>query len=68
MPALPFSSVPGGTTDGVDMPHPNSLYLTSAPAFFGTNPWPWVDPTTGTTYTLPAKYCFEHNMMPTCLQ
>jgi hypothetical protein len=60
----------GGTTDGVDMPQtiPNSLYLTSAPAFFGTNPWPWVDPTTGTTYTLPAKYCFEHNMMPTCLQ
>src|SRR5260221_9379767 len=24
---------------------PNSLYLTSKPAFFGNNPWPWVDPT-----------------------
>jgi hypothetical protein len=60
----------GGTTDGGAMPVaiPNSFYLTSKPAFFGANPWPWVDPTTGTTYTLPAKYCFEHNMMPTCLR
>ena len=35
---------------------PPSLYLTSKPAFFGSLPWPWVDPT-GTTklYTLPAK-------------
>ncbi len=34
---------------------PNSLYLTSKPAFFGSSPWPWVDPT-GTTrlYALPA--------------
>ena len=24
---------------------PPSLYLTEKPAFFGTNPWPWVDPT-----------------------
>ncbi len=39
---------------------PNSLYLTSKPAFFGSNPWPWVDPT-GTTklYTLPAKARFD---------
>jgi hypothetical protein len=60
----------GGTTDGGATPVaiPNSFYLSSKPAFFGTNPWPWIDPTTGTTYTLPAKYCFEHNMMPTCLQ
>jgi hypothetical protein len=60
----------GGTTDGSGTPAsiPNSFYLTAKPAFFGTYPWPWVDPTTGTTYTLPAKYCFEHNMMPTCLQ
>jgi hypothetical protein len=59
----------GGTTDGAVAPMtiPNSLYLTSKPAFFGPNPWPWVDPSTGTTYDLPAKYCFEHNMMPTCL-
>ena len=34
---------------------PSSLYLTSTPAFFGSNTWPWVDPTTGNTYTLPAK-------------
>ena len=35
---------------------PESLYLSSKPAFFGTNRWPWVDPV-GTTklYTLPAK-------------
>ena len=60
----------GGTTDlgcaGVVVP--NSFYLASKPAFFGKNSWPWVDPTTGTTYTLPAKYCFEHDEMPTCLQ
>jgi hypothetical protein len=60
----------GGTTDGSGTPAsiPSSFYLSSKPAFFGSNTWPWVDPTTGTTYTLPAKYCFEHNMMPTCLQ
>jgi hypothetical protein len=34
---------------------PNSLYLTSAPSFFGTNTWPWVNPLTGTVYTLPAQ-------------
>jgi hypothetical protein len=38
---------------------PASMYLTSKPAFFGSNPWPWVDPTTGTTYTLPAKARFD---------
>jgi hypothetical protein len=47
---------------------PNSFYLTSTPAFFGSQTWPWVNPTTGTTYTLPAMYCFQHNKMPTCLQ
>jgi hypothetical protein len=34
---------------------PDSLYLTGKPAFFGSNNWPWVDPTTGVTYTLPAQ-------------
>jgi hypothetical protein len=34
---------------------PDSLYLTGKPAFFGSNRWPWVDPTTGATYTLPAQ-------------
>ena len=38
---------------------PNSLYLTGKPAFFGSNPWPWVDPSTGTTYVLPAKARFD---------
>jgi hypothetical protein len=47
---------------------PNSFYLTSKPAFFGSYQWPWVNPTTGTTYTLPAMYCFQHNKMPACLQ
>jgi hypothetical protein len=28
---------------------PNSLYLPSAPAFFGGGTWPWVNPTTGAT-------------------
>ena len=60
----------GGTTDlgcsGVTVP--NSFYLTSKPAFFGSQTWPWLDPTTGATYILPAKYCFEHGKMPTCLQ
>jgi hypothetical protein len=38
---------------------PSSCYLTSKPAFFGSNAWPWVDPTTGTTHTLPAKARFD---------
>jgi hypothetical protein len=47
---------------------PNSFYLSSEPAFFGSRMWPWVNPATGTTYTLPAMYCFQQNKMPTCLQ
>ena len=41
-------------------PLPPSLYLTEKPAFFGTNPWPWVDPS-GTTrvHALPAKQRFD---------
>jgi len=53
---------------------PSSFYLTSKPAFFGTHPWPWVDPTTGITsggsdgisILLPAMYCFQQGKMPTC--
>ena len=39
---------------------PVSLYLSSKPAFFGTNPWPWVD-ATGTVKvgTLPARARFD---------
>jgi hypothetical protein len=38
---------------------PNSCYLTNKPAFFGSNTWPWVDPTTGTVHTLPAKARYD---------
>ena len=38
---------------------PNSMYLTSIPAFFGNNIWPWVNAATGTTYTLPAKARYD---------
>jgi hypothetical protein len=38
---------------------PNSMYLTSKPAFFGNRPWPWVDPTTGAIYSLPAKELYD---------
>jgi hypothetical protein len=38
---------------------PNSMYLTSKPAFFGSNPWPWIDPTTGAIHTLPAKERYD---------
>jgi hypothetical protein len=39
---------------------PASLYLTSKPAFFGGNPWPWVDPTGATkVFTLPARARFD---------
>jgi hypothetical protein len=39
---------------------PASLYLASKPAFFGSNTWPWVEPT-GTTkvFTLPARARFD---------
>jgi hypothetical protein len=38
---------------------PNSLYRTSLPAFFGNNPWPWINPRTGAVTTLPAKARFD---------
>jgi hypothetical protein len=42
---------------------PSSLYLSSKPAFFGSNAWPWVDPTAGSQATrlqvLPAKVRFD---------
>ena len=38
---------------------PESMYLTSKPAFFGDNPWPWIDPATGAIHTLPAKARYE---------
>ena len=42
---------------------PSSLYLTAKPAFFGDNPWPWVDPTGSTkVHRLPAKARFDAGM------
>jgi hypothetical protein len=61
-----FGAATEHTCAGAELTIPNSFYLTAKPAFFGTHTWPWVDATTGTTYTLPAKYCFEHGQMPTC--
>ena len=58
-----------GGTVGSGRPQviPDSLYLTAKPAFFGSNPWPWVNPANGTTSILPAKTCLEKGKMPTCL-
>ena len=39
---------------------PNSLYLKEAPSFFGSNAWPWVDPSNGALGTLPAKARFDN--------
>ena len=49
----------GATSTGAPQELPNSMYLTSKPAFFGSHTWPWVDPSNGTTYTLPAKTRFD---------
>jgi hypothetical protein len=42
---------------------PPSLYLTAKPAFFGANPWPWVDPTASTAAgrvgVLPARQRYD---------
>jgi hypothetical protein len=44
----------------VSQPLPDSLYLTARPAFFGENPWPWVDPLhEPRVKTLPARARFE---------
>jgi hypothetical protein len=58
-----------GGADGSAQPQPipNSLYLASKPAFFGSNPWPWVNPSNGAVTTLPAKACLEQGKMPTCM-
>jgi hypothetical protein len=46
---------------------PPSLYLGSKPAFFGDNPWPWVDPAGNARLsTLPARARFDklHHRKP----
>ena len=53
-----------GTADNPPNPLPtiaDSLYITTKPDFMGSNPWPWVDPTNGTTYVLPARARFDAN-------
>jgi hypothetical protein len=49
---------------------PASLYYNSKPVFFGSGSIPW--PSIGydvlsITNDIPAKYCFDRNMMPNCL-
>lgn len=39
---------------------PDSLYLKTKPSFFGSNPWPWVNPTNGSLAVLPAKARFDN--------
>jgi hypothetical protein len=38
---------------------PASLYLASKPPFFGSQPWPWVEPAGPRVGTLPAKARFD---------
>ncbi len=46
----------GGTSgSGSIVSIPTSYYTGGVPAFFVSNTWPWVDPSTGVTHTLPAK-------------
>ncbi len=40
---------------------PSSLYLSRPPPFMDGLQWPWVNPLTGATYTLPAKVRFDQN-------
>jgi len=45
---------------GYDQSLPDSLYLASKPAFFGSNAWPWVDAAGSTKVrTLPARARFD---------
>jgi hypothetical protein len=46
--------------DGYLQTLPDSLYLPGRPAFFGSHPWPWVDPTGPTKlHTLPARARYD---------
>jgi hypothetical protein len=51
-----------GTPDSPPNPLPTipaSFYLKSKPAFMGSHTWPWVDPSSGTAYVLPARLRFQ---------
>ena len=54
-----WHGIGGAMGSGTPAAIPTSLYLSSKPAFFGSNPWPWVEPTTGATSVLPAKARFD---------
>jgi hypothetical protein len=62
-----WHGIGGAVGSGTPQVIPDSLYLAAKPAFFGANPWPWVDPSSGAVCTLPAKACFEQGKMPTCM-
>ena len=55
-----WHGIGGAVGAGTPQTIPDSLYLTSKPAFFSTNVWPWVDPIGATKlYTLPARARFD---------
>lgn len=60
-----MDSVTGLRWDPVNSTHamPNSLFLSSPPAFFAGYAWPWIDPTAATAEarvkTLPAKARYD---------
>ena len=62
-----WHGIGGAAASGKPRVIPDSLYLTAKPGFFGSNPWPWVDPSNGSVSVLPAKFCLEQGKMPTCL-
>lgn len=39
---------------------PDSMYLSSKPAFFGSKAWPWVNPATGVVTQLPARLRYDN--------
>lgn len=45
-------------TDPTGLALPPSLYRTTKPAFFGTQPWPGIDPVTGVASSSPAELRF----------
>lgn len=57
----------GGEGTGAPQAIPDSLYLATKPAFFGSHPWPWVNPSDGSTSILPAMACLQQGKMPTCM-
>jgi hypothetical protein len=62
-----WHGIGGAVGAGTPREIPDSLYLTAKPAFFGSNPWPWVNPSNGTVSALPARACLQQGKMPTCM-